>query len=49
MKDHLLDIVQHTHQLGNIDLVKITGTQDDTVLEAIAEDRSVILQAKQQI
>jgi hypothetical protein len=46
MKDHLLDIVQHTHQLGNIDLVKITGTQDDTVLEAIAEDRSVILQAK---
>lgn len=46
MKDHLLDIVQHTHQLGNIDLVKITGTQDDTILEAIAEDRSVILQAK---
>lgn len=46
MKDHLLDIVQHTHGLGVIDLVKITGTDKDTVLEAIAEDRSVILQAK---
>jgi len=46
MKDHLLDIVQHTHGLGVIDLVKITGTQNDTTLEAIAEDRSVILQAK---
>ena len=46
MKDHLLDIVQHTHGLGNIDLIKITGTESGTQLEAIAEDRSVILQAK---
>lgn len=46
MKDHLLDIVQHTHGLGVIDLVKITGTETGTQLEAIAEDRSVILQAK---
>jgi hypothetical protein len=46
MKDHLLDIVQHTHGLGVIDLVKITGTDSTTTLEAIAEDRSVILQAK---
>lgn len=46
MKDHLLDIVQHTHGLGVIDLVKIVGTDNDTILEAIAEDRSVILQAK---
>jgi hypothetical protein len=46
MKDHLLDIVQHTHGLGEIDLVKITGTENDTMLEAIAENRSVILQAK---
>lgn len=46
MKDHLLDIVQHTHGLGNIDLVKIVGTENGTALEAIAEDRSVILQAK---
>jgi len=46
MKDHLLDIVQHTHQLGVIDLVKIVGTDSETALEALAEDRSVIVQAK---
>ena len=46
MKDHLLDLVQHTHGLGVIDLVKIVGTENETTLEAIAENRSVILQAK---
>ena len=46
MKDHLQDIVQHTHGLGVIDLVKIVGTDTETALEAIAEDRSVIVQAK---
>ena len=46
MKDHLLDIVQHTHGLGVIDLVKIVGTENETILEAIAENRSVNLQAK---
>lgn len=46
MKDHLLDIVQHTHGLGNINLVKVVGTEDETTLEAVAEDRSVILKAK---
>lgn len=46
MKDYLQDIVQHTHQLGIIDLVKITGTSNDTVINALAEDRSVIVEAK---
>jgi len=46
MKDYLQDIVQHTHGLGNIDLVKITGTDQETNINAIAEDRSVILEAK---
>lgn len=46
MKDHLLDIVQHTHGLGVIDLVKIIGTEDETVVNAVAEDRSVIVEAK---
>ena len=46
MKDHLQDIVQHTHGLGVIDLVKIVGTDTETALEAIAEDRTVIVQAK---
>lgn len=46
MKDYLLDIVAHTHGLGVVDLVKIVGDTKETLLEAIAEDRSVILQAK---
>lgn len=43
MKDYLLDIVQHTHSLGFIDLVKITGDDTTTSIEGLAEDRSVIL------
>jgi len=46
MKDHLLDIVKNTYGLGIIDLVKVTGTSKETSIEAIAEDRSVIVQAK---
>ena len=46
MRDYLLDIVQHTHGLGIIDLVKISGTDSETQIDAIAEDRSVIVQAK---
>lgn len=46
MKDYLHDIVQHTHSLGIIDLVKITGTAQETILNAIAEDRSIILDAQ---
>jgi hypothetical protein len=46
MKSTLRDIVQHTHGLGNIDLVKVTGTSEETLINAIAEDRSVILEAK---
>lgn len=46
MRDNLLDIVQHTHGLGNIDLVKFTGTDTESTIDAIAGDRSVILQAK---
>lgn len=46
MRDHLLDIVKNTYGLGIIDLAKITGTATETTVEALAEDRSVILQAK---
>lgn len=45
MKDHLLDLVQHTHGLGVIDLIKVVGTDSETNINAIAEDRSVILDA----
>jgi hypothetical protein len=46
MKDILQDIVTHTHSLGIIPLVKITSDKNTTDIEAMAEDRSVILNAK---
>lgn len=46
MQDYLKDIVQHTHQLGIFDIVKITGDDNDTIINSIAEDRTVILEAK---
>ena len=46
MRDYLLDLVEHTYDLGCIDLVKITGTDSETAVEALAEDRSVVVQAK---
>jgi hypothetical protein len=45
MKDYLLDIVKHTHQLGFISLVKVVGSDSETTFEGLADDRSVILQA----
>lgn len=46
MRDQLLDIVQHTNNLGFIDAAKVVIEQDSTTLEAISEDRSVIVHAK---
>ena len=46
MKDFLQDIVAHTHALGVIPLVKITASDTETSIDAMAEDRSVIVQAK---
>jgi hypothetical protein len=44
MIDILKDIVKHTHGLGFLDLVKITGDDKETTIDSMAEDRSVILQ-----
>lgn len=46
MKDILQDIVAHTHQLGIIPLVKITSTTGSTEIQAMAEDRSVVVTGK---
>lgn len=46
MRDHLLDLVEHTFDLGCIDLVKITGTDKETTIDGLAEDRSVVVQAR---
>ena len=44
MKDILQDIVAHTHALGFLNLVKVTN-DEDTNIDSMAEDRSVILSA----
>ena len=43
MKDYLQDIVKHTHALGFIDLVKVTGTSTETKVDAVSEDRTAII------
>jgi hypothetical protein len=44
MKDILQDIVAHTHALGFLSIVKVTG-DDKTTIDSMAEDRSVIMTA----
>ena len=46
MRDYLLDLVEHTYDLGCIDTVKITGDADETLIGAVAEDRSVVIEGK---
>ena len=46
MRDYLLDLVQHTHDLGCIDLVKIVGDDKTTSISGLAEDLSVVVQAE---
>ena len=46
MKDHLLDLVEHTHDLGCIALIKITGTDKETTIVGCAEKREAVLQAR---
>ena len=38
MIDILKDIVKHTHGLGFLDLVKISGSTDETAIDSMAED-----------
>lgn len=43
MKDYLLDLVEHTHDLGCIDLIKIVGDDTNTSIVGIATDLSVVV------
>lgn len=45
MKDILQDLVAHTHSLGFLPLIKITGDSKETIIESMSEDRSVVLKA----
>ena len=47
MKDYLLDIVQHTHGLGVINLIKITGDATSTQINAFDQaTKTVVLNAE---
>ena len=46
MKDILQDIVGHTHNLGFLNIVKITGDEKKTLIDSMADDRTVILYAE---
>ena len=46
MKDNLLDLVQHTFDLGCIDLIKVTSTDAATAVNGLAADNSVIVEAQ---
>jgi len=46
MKDILQDIVGHTHNLGFLNIVKVTGDDKKTLIDSMADDRSVIMYAE---
>lgn len=46
IKDVVQDIVKHTAGLGFITSVKVTGSDSETLLDAMDADRTVILKAK---
>lgn len=46
MRDHLLDLVSHTYDLGCIDLIKTIGDTDGTTISGLAEDRSVVVEGQ---
>lgn len=43
MKDILQDIVSHTHNLGFLNIVKISGTEETTKIDSMADDRTVVM------
>ena len=46
MRDYLLDIVKHTHGVGNIEAVKVVSGSDATEIEAKDDNNFVVVKAK---
>lgn len=44
MRDHLLDLVSHTFDLGSIEQVRIVGTDAETKIFGKAEDNSIVVE-----
>jgi hypothetical protein len=45
IKDTLKDVLRHTHGLGFFEMVKISGTTDETLVETVNTDKTVIMKA----
>lgn len=46
MKAILQDIIAHTHNLGFLNIVKVTGTATETSIDSMSDDRKVVLFGK---
>jgi hypothetical protein len=46
MKDYLLDLVEHTYDLGCIDAIKIVGDDKSTRISGLPTEPSVVVQAE---
>lgn len=46
IKDTLKDVIKHTHSLGIFEMVKITGTLEETRVETVDADKTVIFKGK---
>lgn len=46
MKDYLLDIIKNTHAIGKVPLVKIVGSENETKLTAIADERLFVVDGR---
>jgi hypothetical protein len=45
MKDILLDVISHVSAFKNVEFLKITSTEDETKIESLSDDRSLIMRA----
>ena len=48
MKDNLQDLIKYTYGLGVIDLIKVVGTDKETKISALSEDRTVVVEGVMQ-
>ena len=46
IKDTLKDVLKHTHSLGIFEMVKITGTLEETTVETVDAEKTVIFKGK---
>lgn len=46
IKDTLKDVVRHTHDLGIFEMVKLKGTTEETTIETVDADKTVIVKGK---